>query len=169
MPRLYSPSRRPSFSVATSFEPYSSKLNVSVPFSKVPLVEVTFSSPLKNDPWTPAAAAAISNRNGISIVLTTTVASHSPASDWAAAAGSIKSPAAANSRPATTADLVLITAPAHAAMRANNEKIEKARKASRLPGLQSAEKLTVPSVSLQHEPAASWRKQTGDNTGLRPE
>src|SRR5262245_33808226 len=69
VPREYMPSIRLLFSVASSFVPYSSKLNASVPLAKLPVVDVTFSSPLKNDPFgdvQPAPAHAISKRNGTS-------------------------------------------------------------------------------------------------------
>src|SRR5262245_63318620 len=110
VPRAYSPSSSPSFTVAASCVPYSSNDSVSAPFAKLPLVDVTLSSPLKNDPLTAAPSPAISNRNGISSWLTTTVASHRPATDCAAAGDGVAiRPARANSRPANAADVVLIT------------------------------------------------------------
>src|SRR3954470_16327546 len=89
VPREYSPSRRPSLSVASSFVPSSSKLSDSLPFSSEPLVDVVFSSPLKNEPLTLAPEPDSSNRNGISRapLLTRTVASHRPLSDCAPAVG----------------------------------------------------------------------------------
>src|SRR6476660_5994314 len=87
VPREYSPSRRPSFNVASSFVPSSSKLSVSLPRSKDPLVEVVLSSPLKNEPLTLLPEPAISKRNGISSapLLTATVASQRPLIGWAEA------------------------------------------------------------------------------------
>src|SRR5262245_8448547 len=91
VPRVYWPSSRPSLNVASTFVPYSSKLNVSAPFENCPVVDVTLSSPLKNDPFGVAHAAppqTISKRNGMSrrtgsapagAVLTSTDASHNPA------------------------------------------------------------------------------------------
>jgi hypothetical protein len=87
VPREYSPSSRPSFSVASSFVPSSSKFSVSRPFSSDPLVDVVLSSPLKKDPFTFEPEPDNSNRNGISSapLLTTTVASHRPLTGCAAA------------------------------------------------------------------------------------
>jgi hypothetical protein len=85
VPRAYCPSNRPSFSVASSFVSYSSKLRTSTPFSKLPVVEVSFSSPLKNEPLTAAPPPASSNRNGTSAPLTITVASQRPAIGCSAA------------------------------------------------------------------------------------
>src|SRR4029434_4162934 len=51
VPREYWPSSLPSLSVASSLVSYSSKLRTSAPFSKLPVVDVSFSSPLKNDPF----------------------------------------------------------------------------------------------------------------------
>src|SRR6266545_3291623 len=113
VPRLYSPSSRPSLSVAITFEPYSSKLRTRDPFSNVPLVDVTFSSPLKNEPLIAAPVPAISKRNGISFLLTTTVASHRPARLWPAAPAGIDRTAATAGRTAAIAvnSFVLITSP----------------------------------------------------------
>src|SRR5476649_1681648 len=87
VPREYCPSSRPSLTVASSVVPYSSKLRASVPLVSVPVVDVTFSSPLKKDPLTAEPEPAISNRNGISSapLFTVTVASHRPASGCAPA------------------------------------------------------------------------------------
>jgi hypothetical protein len=56
-------------------------LSTSDPFSNVPPVETTFSSPLKNQPLTFDPLPLISNRNGISRPFTTTAASHRPATE----------------------------------------------------------------------------------------
>src|SRR5262249_42349048 len=69
VPRAYCPSSLPSLNAASTVEPYSSKLSVSLPFANDPVVEVTRSSPLKNQPFGDAQLAplqAISKRNGIS-------------------------------------------------------------------------------------------------------
>src|SRR5712691_5205061 len=98
------------------FDPYSSKFSVSDPLSSVPLVDVTFSSPLKNAPLTAAPSPAISNRNGISTLLTTTVASQRPARVVCAAAadGDAALPAPASRAAAITQDsFVRITTPIH--------------------------------------------------------
>src|SRR4051794_278439 len=87
VPRVYCPSRRPSFSVASSVVPSSSKLNDSLPLANDPLVEVVLSSPLKNEPLTAVPDPEISKRKGISRpLLTSTVASHSPATGAVGAA-----------------------------------------------------------------------------------
>src|SRR3954471_10056868 len=57
VPRAYRPSSRPSFNVASSVVPYSSKLSVSAPLANVPVVDDTRSSPLKNEPLGVAQAA----------------------------------------------------------------------------------------------------------------
>src|SRR5262245_33822798 len=113
VPRLYSPSSAPSFTAAISFDPYSSKLRVSAPFSSVPLVDVTFSSPLKNEPVIAAPLPAISNRNGISSWFTTTVASQMPASDCAPAADGVTTPARARSPTNKTAEFTFINLSLH--------------------------------------------------------
>src|SRR6185369_13121376 len=106
VPREYWPSSRPSFSVASTFVPYSSKLRTSAPFSKELVVDVTFSSPLKNDPLMALPDPAISKRNGTSMPpLTTTEASHSPLIDCASTrAGST---ARASSPAANTRGIVI--------------------------------------------------------------
>ena len=80
VPREYWPSSRPSFSVASSLVPSSSKFSDSLPFWSEPLVDVVLSSPLKNDPFTFEPEPDSSKRNGISRapLLTRTVASHRP-------------------------------------------------------------------------------------------
>src|SRR5262249_22014504 len=97
VPREYCPSSLPSLNVASSFVPYSSKLKVSAPLANCPVVDVTLSSPLKNDPFGVAHAAppqTISKRKGMSTrtgsapagaVLTSTDASHNPAGELCAA------------------------------------------------------------------------------------
>src|SRR4051812_33600563 len=88
VPREYWPSRRPSFSVASSVVPSSSKLSDSLPLANDPLVDVVLSSPLKNEPFTAVPDPEISKRNGISRapLLTSTVASHNPATGAVGAA-----------------------------------------------------------------------------------
>src|SRR5436190_9323463 len=86
VPREYCPSSAPSFIVASSIVPYSSKLSVSDPFSNEPVVDVTLSSPLKKEPFAADAAPASSIRNGTSMPPTVTAASHSPAIGGACAA-----------------------------------------------------------------------------------
>src|SRR5207253_7643681 len=92
VPRVYCPSSWPFFTSASSFVPYSSKLSASLPFASWPDVDVTLSSPLKNDPLTLDPDPAIPNRNGTSMVPlccpaeTTTVAFQRPATDFARAA-----------------------------------------------------------------------------------
>src|SRR6185436_5685513 len=107
VPREYWPSSRPSFTVASIFVPYSSKLRTSAPFSSCPVVEVVFSSPLKKDPLTPAPDPDSSIRNGTSTPLTMMVASQRPLRACArAGAGTVTS-----ARSATTNridDLVLM-------------------------------------------------------------
>src|SRR5262245_16522410 len=138
VPRLYSPSSAPSFTAAISFDPYSSKFSVSAPFSSVPLVDVTFSSPLKNEPLIAAPLPAISNRNGISSLFTRTVASQMPASDCAPAADGVMTPAMAKSPTNKAAEFSLINKllerPAKAGHDVRAQKT-KAREASCLPGL----------------------------------
>ena len=87
VPRRYWPSSTPSVSLASSRVSYSSKLRTRLPFSKLPLVDVSRSTPLKNEPLTSPPLPENSIRNGTSTSLTRTTASHSPLSDCAAAGG----------------------------------------------------------------------------------
>src|SRR4051794_16090256 len=109
VPREYCPSRRPSFSVASSVVPSSSKLNASLPLANDPLVEVVLSSPLKNEPLTVVPDPEISKRNGISRapLLTSTVASHSPATGGVGAAARDGTASSAR-RAATRAGTLLV-------------------------------------------------------------
>ena len=136
VPREYWPSSRPSFSVASTFVPYSSKLRMSAPFSNEPVVDVTFSSPLKNDPLIALPDPAISKRNGTSMPpLTTTEASHSPLIDCAStrAGRAARTSSAATNRRGSVLFIQCscLSAVAHCARRTK----EKARKAVCLPGL----------------------------------
>src|SRR3954464_6511376 len=102
VPREDCPSSRPSLTLASSLVSYSSKLRTSEPLSKLPAVEVSFSSPLKNDPLTVDPVPALSKRKGTSTSLTMTLASHRPLTDCASArAGSEASAASATTNPST--------------------------------------------------------------------
>src|SRR4029077_8907690 len=75
-----------SFAVASSRVAYSSNSSTSASFARRARVEVTFSSPLKNDPRRLAPSPSIAIRNGISTPFTVTVASQRPANEESRAA-----------------------------------------------------------------------------------
>src|ERR1700730_1185066 len=147
--------------------PYSSKLRTSAPFSKRPVVDVTFSPPCKNEPLIAGPEPAISKRNGISTPsLTTTDASHNPLSDCAEARdGSAARPITAETN--TTSAFLVIPYLMKKTKRPGKRCASRACETAVTCGLRSSYECTPPVDAASRRPEASpatqharWQQQT---------